>query len=193
MQAHLPGVRLLNNGLTTAGLLLLSQLKQTLQTHPKRITAALTTLLLTTGGGAFAVASLAPDPAELPVSTVTQAVQSLAEGEPLSALVDGPGFSLYRSDVTRGADTAESILQRLGVADPAAAAFLRADNAVRQNLLGRVGRSMSAEATDDHRLVRLTARWAQDDSDRFQRLVVERKPDGSFASRIESAPLTVDS
>jgi murein DD-endopeptidase MepM/ murein hydrolase activator NlpD len=105
--------------------------------------------------------------------------------------VDGPGFSLYRSDVTRGADTAESILQRLGVADPAAAAFLRADNAVRQNLLGRVGRSMSAEATDDHRLVRLTARWAQDDSDRFQRLVVERKPDGSFASRIESAPLTV--
>ena len=193
MQAHLPGVRLLNNGLTTAGLLLLSQLKQTLQTHPKRITAALTTLLLTTGGGAFAVASLAPDPAELPARTVTQAVQSLAEGEPLSALVDGPGFSLYRSDVTRGADTAESILQRLGVADPAAAAFLRADNAVRQNLLGRVGRSMSAEATDDHRLVRLTARWAQDDSDRFQRLVVERKPDGSFASRIESAPLTVGS
>ncbi|MBS0506506.1 MAG: M23 family metallopeptidase [Proteobacteria bacterium] len=183
----------MNNGLTTAGLLLLSQLKQTIQTHPKRLTAALTTLLLTTGGGAFAVAQLAPDPAELPVSTVTQAVPSLAGDAPLSALVDLAPFSLYRSDVTRAADTAESILRRLGVADPAAAAFLRSDNAVRQNLLGRVGRSMSAEATDDHRLVRLTARWAPDEGDKFQRLVVERKDDGSFASRIESAPLTVGS
>ena len=187
------GVRLLNNGLTTTGLLLLSQLKQTIQTHPKRLTAALTTLLLTTGGGAFAVASLAPDPADLPISTVTQAVPSLAGDAPLSALVDAAPFSLYRSDVTRASDTAESILRRLGVADPAAAAFLRGDNAVRQNLLGRVGRSMSAEATDDHRLVRLTARWAPDEGDQFQRLVVERQGDGSFSSRIESAPLTVGS
>ena len=183
----------MNNGLTNAGLLLLNQLKQTIQTHPKRITAALATLLLTTGGGAFAVASLAPDPADLPVSTVTQAVQSLADGEALGTLADASSFSLYRSDVTRGADTAESILQRLGVADPAAAAFLRADTTVRQQLLGRAGRAMSAETTDDHRLVRLTARWAQDDSNQFQRLVVERQKGGSFASRIESAPLTVGS
>ncbi len=183
----------MNNGLTNAGLLLLNQLKQTIQTHPKRITAALATLLLTTGGGAFAVASLAPDPADLPVSTVTQAVQSLADGEALGTLADASSFSLYRSDVTRGADTAESILQRLGVADPAAAAFLRADTTVRQQLLGRAGRAMSAETTDDHRLVRLTARWAQDDSNQFQRLVVERQGNGGFASRIESAPLTVGS
>ena len=183
----------MNNGLTNAGLLLLNQLKQTIQTHPKRITAALATLLLTTGGGAFAVASLAPDPADLPVSTVTQAVQSLADGEALGTLADASSFSLYRSDVTRGADTAESILQRLGVADPAAAAFLRADTTVRQQLLGRAGRAMSAETTDDHRLVRLTARWAQDDSNQFQRLVIERQKGGSFASRIESAPLTVGS
>ena len=193
LQAHLSGVRLLNNGLTNAGLLVLNQLKQTVQNHPKRITAALATLLLTGGGGAFAVASLAPDPADLPVSTITQAVESLAGDTPLSALVDALPYSLYRSDITRSADTAESLLQRMGVADPAAAAFLRADNAVRQNLLGRVGRSVSAETTDDHRLVRLTARWAPDEGSQFQRLVVERKPDGGFASRIESAPLTVGS
>ena len=74
----MPGVRLLNNGLTTACLVLLNQLKQSVQKHPKRITAAVATLLLTGGGGAFAVASFAPDPADLPVRTVTQAVQSLA-------------------------------------------------------------------------------------------------------------------
>ncbi|ACM32090.1 M23 family metallopeptidase [[Acidovorax] ebreus] len=183
----------MNNGLTTACLVLLNQLKQSAQKHPKRITAAVATLLLTGGGGAFAVASFAPDPADLPVRTVTQAVQSLAANEPLSSLVDIPQYALYRSDVTRSADTAESILQRLGVADPAASAFLRSDANVRQNLLGRTGRSMSAETTDDHRLTRLTARWAPDDSGSFKRLVVERQQDGSFASRIETAPLTVGS
>ena len=64
----------MNNGLTTACLVLLNQLKQSVQKHPKRITAAVATLLLTGGGGAFAVASFAPDPADLPVRTVTQAV-----------------------------------------------------------------------------------------------------------------------
>ena len=183
----------MNNGLTTACLVLLNQLKQSVQKHPKRITAAVATLLLTGGGGAFAVASFAPDPADLPVRTVTQAVQSLAADEPLSSLVDIPQYALYRSDVIRSADTAESILQRLGVADPAASAFLRSDANVRQNLLGRTGRSMSAETTDDHRLTRLTARWAPDDSGSFKRLVVERQQDGSFASRVETAPLTVGS
>jgi hypothetical protein len=47
------------------------------------------------------------------------------------------------------------------------------DNTVRQNLLGRAGRLVSAETTDDHSLVRLTARWAPDDSGTFRRLVVE--------------------
>jgi len=187
----MPGVRLLNNGLTTAALLLLSQLKQTIQKHPKRITTAVATLLLTAGGGAFAVASLAPDPADLPVTTVTQAVASLAGNEQLSALVDMPSFALYRSDTMRSTDTAESLLKRLGIADPAATAFLRSDNLVRQQLLGRAGRSVSAETTDDHRLTRLTARWAPDEGDQFHRLVVERRDDGSFTSRTETAKLTV--
>ncbi len=187
------GVRLLNNGLTTACLVLLDHLKQSVQKHPKRITAAVASVLLTGGGGAFAVASLAPDPADLPVTTVTHTVESLAGDEPLSALVDMPGYSLYRSDTTRSADTAESLLQRLGIADPAASAFLRGDGLVRQNLLGRAGRSVSAETSDDHRLLRLSARWAPDDSGYFKRLVVERKEGGGFASRIETAPLTVGS
>ncbi|WP_309828414.1 peptidoglycan DD-metalloendopeptidase family protein [Paracidovorax wautersii] len=181
----------MNNGLTTACLALIDRLSQTVQKHPKRITAAVATLLLTGGGGAFAVASFAPDASDLPVSTVAYPVESLASDTPLTSLVDIPSYSLYRSDQTRSSDTAESILQRLGIADPAASAFLRNDSQVRQNLLGRGGRSLSAEASDDHRLLRLTARWAPDDSGSFKRLVVERQGDGNFASRIETAPLTV--
>ncbi|KQR63204.1 M23 family metallopeptidase [Acidovorax sp. Leaf160] len=182
----------MTNGLTTACLRVLDRLSTIASKHPKRITAAIATLLLTAGGGAFAVANLAPDASDLPVRTVSYPVESLASDTPLTALLDIPSYSLYRTDQTRANDSAESILQRMGVADPAAAAFLRGDNLVRQNLLGRGGRSVSIEATDDHRLVRMTARWAPDDSGSFKRLVVERaEGTGTFASRIETAPLTV--
>ena len=183
----------MNNGLTNACLALLDRIAQIAQKHPKRITAAVATVFLTGGGGAFAVASFAPDPSDMPVSTVEYAVESLVGDTPLTSLIDIPSYSLYRSDQTRGSDTAETILQRLGIADPAASAFLRNDSQVRQNLLGRGGRSISAEASDDHRLLRLTARWAPDDSGTFKRLVVERQDSGSFVSRIETAPLTVGS
>ncbi len=164
----------------------------TVEQHPKRLTAALAALLLSAGGGAFAVASFGPDPAELPVSTVQENVPSLAGDDTLASLLDNmPGYSLYRSDITRSTDTAESILERLGVADPAASAFLRSSDLVRNNLLRRTGRSLRAETTDDHRLQRLVARWAPDETPNFKRLVIERGADGNFTARLESAPLSV--
>ena len=48
----------MNHGLTTTGAALLDRISQGIQKHPKRITALLAALLLTGGGGAFAVASL---------------------------------------------------------------------------------------------------------------------------------------
>ena len=192
LSACLSGVRRLNTRLTTTGLAWLEQLKNYAHTHPKRLAGLLASVLLSTGGGAFAVANIGPDPAQLPVSTITEAVNSLAADTPLSALTDSLSYSLYRSDITRSSDTAETLLRRLGVADPAAANFLRNDPNTYHNLLGRTGRNVSAETSDSHRLQRLTARWAQDDSGNFQRLVVERVDDGSFASRIETAPLTLN-
>ena len=159
--------------------------------HPKRITALIGTLLLCGGGGAFAVANLAPDPSDLPVRQVLHSVEPLAVN---TALTDSGvhAMRLYRTETTRSTDTADSLLQRLGVDDRAAAVFLRADDKARQALLGRVGRVVTAEASDDHALLRLTVRWSANDAEQFQRLVIEKKADG-FASRIESAPTTVSS
>jgi murein DD-endopeptidase MepM/ murein hydrolase activator NlpD len=179
------------HGLTTASSALLDRLSRTIQQHPQRITAAVAAVLLTGGGGAFAVASFAPDPAELPVRMVSYPVESLAENVVLGEL-EAPGFSLFRSEQVRSSDTPESLLQRMGVADPAAAAFMRGDTPVRQNVLGRTGRIVSAETTDDHRLLRLTVRWVPDDSGNFRRLIVERSGD-KFSSRLETAKLTTSS
>lgn len=179
----------MNNGFTTASLSLLGRMANSIQQHPKRLTAVIAALLLSGGGGAYAVASFGPDPLDLPVRLIEQPVESLATGATLTELTERPGFSLYRSEQTRSSDTPESLLRRLGVADPAAAAFLRRDADAQQNLLGRGGRMVTAETTDDHRLLRITARWAPDDGNNFKRLVIEKTKDNGFVSRIESAPL----
>lgn len=179
--------------LVSAGRAWLAQLAQSIQHHPKRVTAAIAAFMLTAGGGAFAVASFGPDPANLPVRTLTQPIASLADGNTLADLTDLNDFSLYRTEYTRASDTPESLLKRLGVEDPGASAFLRSNELVRQHILNRSGRLVSAETSNDHQLRKLTVRWIQDESsDHFQRLVLERQDDGEFAATVSTAPLTVN-
>ncbi len=163
---------------------------QIIHQHPKRITAAIAALLLSGGGGAYAVASFAPDPAELPVREVFEQVQALPITVP--ADLDLQALQLFRSDVTRSIDTADTLLKRLGVDDAAAAAFLRSDATARQALLGRSGRSVTVETSERNRLLKLSARWSGDAEGKFSRLVLEKTAQG-FASRLESAPLTATS
>lgn len=184
---------MLNSRFFSASNRLLARLAQTFQRHPKRITAAIAGLLLTAGGGAFAVASLGTDVDNVPVHTVIAPVSSLVDGSTLAELTGNTNFSLFRSEYTRYTDTAESLLQRLGVADAQAEAFLRNTPQVRQHILGRSGRLVSAEVDNDHRLQQLTVRWVKDESSgMFERLTLQRKEQGGFTSRIDNAPLVVN-
>jgi murein DD-endopeptidase MepM/ murein hydrolase activator NlpD len=166
---------------------LVSRAIHALEHHPRQVTALVAALLLTGGGGAFAVASLGPDPSALPVRQILENVQPLPLAEQAEAL-DAHRFSLFSAEAVRSTDTAESLLARLGVNDPAAAAFLRQDPLARPQVLGAPGRTVSVEATDGRNLTRLSVRWAIDDK-HFQRMIVERQPSGQFESRLEMAPL----
>lgn len=161
---------------------------ESLRRHPRRVAGALATVLLGTGVTAFGVAPLAPDAADLPVTQVVESVQALPTRSQADALLDH-SFSLYRTDTTRSSDTAESLLRRLNIADPAAAAFLRQDGHARQFILGRAGKAVTAEANDSQQLLKLSMRWATDDENFFKRLVIERQGTG-FISRVEVAPYT---
>ena len=174
--------------LSAVGAELLRRAAHALEHHPKHVTALIAALLLGGGGAAFAVASLDPEPDEVQVRQVLEAVQPLPMEAQLQAL-DLHGFNLFRTEVTRANDTAEALLSRLGVDDPDAAAFLRRDAAFRAQLLGRAGRSVTVEATRAHALHKLVARWAPEDNGTFRRLVIERTAQGQFASRVELAPL----
>ena len=174
--------------LLNVGEKLVARAAQVLERHPRQITAAVAALMLSTAGGAFAVASFGPDPSALPVREILEHVETLPLAAQVEAL-DGHRFSLYSTDTVRRTDTIDGLLARLGINDPVAASFLRQDAVARQQLLA-AGRAISAEATDDRNLLRLNVRWAFEDPTKFKRLVVERQPDGKFASRIEVAPLT---
>lgn len=153
--------------------------------HPQRVTALVAAMLL--GAGGFAAASRAPDVSDVPVRQITETVATLPLQEQ-AELLDTHSLSLYRSEITRNTDNADTLLRRLGVDDPVANAFLRSDPATRQSLWGRSGRGVMAEASADNRLLKLSARWTTDDSGTFKRLVVERVGD-RFRSVIETAPL----
>ncbi len=179
----------MNNGFIAAGERLLARAAHALEHHPRHVTAILAALLLGGGGGAFAVASLGPDASALPVRQVLEDVMPL----PLAVqaeFADLQSLKLFRSEVTRSTDTVEALLARVGVDDLAAANFLRNEPAYRSVVLGRAGRNVTVEATDTHKLEKLTVRWAPEDDGSFRRLVIERNAAGHFASRIESAPLT---
>ncbi len=177
------------NGLIAAGEKLAARVAHALQHHPRHVTALIATVLFGGGGAAFAVASLDPQPSEVAVRQVLETVQSLPVQDQVEAL-DLHDINLFRTEVTRSNDTAETLFSRLGVYDPAAAAYLRRDRNFRAQLLGHAGRNVTAQADGDHALLKLSARWAPEDNGTFRRLVIERRPGGGgFTSRVELASL----
>lgn len=155
--------------------------------HPKRVLATVASLLLSATGFSYAVVNLAPDSTQLSIHSISEPLIV-----PLGVIVqnlEAQSLNLYRSDLTRATDTAETLFKRLGVFDPQAAAFLRTDPLARKHLLGRTGRAVTAEATGSNSLLKLQARWSPDEDGTFQRLSIEKTASG-FSSRLEALPLT---
>ena len=158
--------------------------------HPKHVTAVVAAVFLGGGGGAFAVANLGPDASNLPVRMLVETLETPNLDQQVAAL-EQKTLKLYRNDITRGTDTAESLLRRLGLVDSVAAAYIRKTPEVRQALLNRSGRNVSVEANEQQQLLTLTTRWLKNDNDtQFQRMVITRNANNQFSVRTDSAPLT---
>ncbi|MDH4451236.1 MAG: M23 family metallopeptidase [Rhodoferax sp.] len=180
----------MKHGLNQALDLCVARTAALVQRHPKRLTAIIAALLVGGTGATFAVANFAPDASDLPVRTVVESVQSerlAAPQLPIAALA----MRLYRSEVTRSSDTADTLLKRLGVTDPSAAAYLRTDAATQSAVLGRAGRNVTAEVSERQALLKLSVRWSPTDDGTFQRLTVEKTASG-FHTQVETAPLVAN-
>lgn len=166
----------------------LQALRACLLRHPKTISVTVASVLLAGGGGAFAVASLGPDISDQPVVSITSPIE-VANLASQAQAIEQMDLHLIRTDLTRSSDTPESLLRRMGVVDPKAAAFLRSNPLAKQALL-RSGRTVSAEVNNEQQLRQLSVRWLRSETDTaFQRLVVKRTEQGLQAA-LESAELT---
>jgi murein DD-endopeptidase MepM/ murein hydrolase activator NlpD len=143
--------------------------------------------LLMAAAGAFALAGLTTSDKPIAVHQLVEAVTTLGMDDQIQSL-NNHNLHLFRSDTSRSSDTAESLLARLGMTDKAAADFMRVNPLVRESLLGRAGRMLNAETDDDNHLLKLTARWATDSNNTFQRLVIEQNGQ-QFTARRETGEL----
>jgi len=160
--------------------------------HRRGLIATSVALLAGCAAAAFAIAPLAPDASALPQRVVVEATQPEAIAPQLEALAANE-FDLNRSDATRPGDTAGSLLERLGVADASAVAFLRSDASARRLFEARGGRLVQVRAGEDGRLKSLVARSpaprAEQVASHFTRLSVTRDTRGDWQAIEETLPL----
>lgn len=178
--------------LNSLGAPLRAQALQFATRHRRRIVAA---VLVALGGftvTAFGIAPLMPDAASLPLRSLTEPVQPEGLSSQLEAL-SSQTLDLRRSTVSRGTDSAESLLLRLGISDAAAAAFIRQDALARRVVQGRGGKLVQASADASGHLTQLVARYPTDKSAQrlthFTRLTLD-KVNGRWQARTETAELS---
>jgi murein DD-endopeptidase MepM/ murein hydrolase activator NlpD len=169
----------------------LSRGARIVSTHPRTLAAIVAFSLAGFGAAAYGIASQAPDAADLPRRLVTEIVTGEDVSTQLEALA-GQTLHLYRSDLTRAGDSAQTLLSRLGVSDLEAAEFLRRDALARKLLEGRPGKIVRLSATPAGMLEELTARFAPSDSalqaTHFMRLRIAREA-GQLSASVETVPL----
>ena len=162
--------------------------------HPKSLAATVSLGLAGFAATAFGVAPMVPDAALLPKRLVVETLATPDVSAQLEAL-SSQDLALFRSDITRASDTADSLLARLNIADAGAAAFLRFDPVARKLLEGRAGKRVQVRTDSLGRLEELVARYAAPGSDKlptqFTRLRIERVG-GALIAWTALAPLAAE-
>jgi murein DD-endopeptidase MepM/ murein hydrolase activator NlpD len=159
--------------------------------HPRGLASAVVVSLTGFAATSFGIAPIAPDAANLtrtvlsesvPLDGIAAQVDQLAEHE----------LTLYRGDLTRRSDTADSLLRRLNADDDEMAQFLRRDPTARKLLDGRPGKMVQVRTDAQGRVSEFVARYpaqsTQQFSTHFTRLRVERV-EGVLQASTETVPL----
>ena len=160
--------------------------------HPRRITLGALGVLGSFAITAFGIAPMVPDAAQLPTRLIDEPLRVPGLEQQLLGLAE-QALELTRSDITRSADTVDTLLRRLGVHDPAAAEFIRLDRDARRLIDGQAGKLVQVHTAADGSLLSLVVRGPALDAARaashFTRIMVARA-DGRFRTVLETAALT---
>jgi len=130
--------------------------------------------------GAVAVAPVAPDPADMPVTSVAENLALPNLADQIAALQEDEQ-QFIRQESVRSGDSIGSTLSRMGVDDADAQKFIRTDKLARRVLSLKNGKRLQAETDENGLLLSLRATIPGKDSAPTI-LTIARKGDGFVAS-----------
>jgi murein DD-endopeptidase MepM/ murein hydrolase activator NlpD len=148
-------------------------------TRKTRIVGAGAVFLAVCAFGATAVAPIAPDPADLPVKSISQQLELPNLAAQIAALQNDTQQFVHEERVRRG-DSIGAVLTRLGVDDAQAQNFIRSDKTAKRILSLKNGKRIQAETDENGLLLSLEA--TVDGKDAPSTITVKRKGDGFVAS-----------
>lgn len=125
-------------------------------TRKARIVSASALLLALITFGAAGVAPLAPDAADLPVTSIAQELALPSLASQINSLQPEANHFIHEEKIRAG-DTLATLLTRLGVTDAAAANFIKQDKVAHGVMQLRAGKRVQAQTTEDGRLQWLRA------------------------------------
>ncbi len=149
-----------------------------------RIISVSAMVLAAVAFGAAGVAPLAPDAANLPVRSVSEALALPDLAEQISAL-EQQSQQFIREERVRPGDTLAALLNRLGVDDAAATSFIKSDSTARAVMQLSPGKRVQAQTDADGSLKWLTASMADAGGSGLKNLVIQR--DGNRFKAMQSA------
>jgi murein DD-endopeptidase MepM/ murein hydrolase activator NlpD len=127
--------------------------------------------------GAFAVAPIAPDAADLPVKSITQELPLPNVAAELAA--DQQAEQTYiAEEKVRPGDSLASLLTRLGVDDDAAAGFIKSDQVAHAVLQLKPGKLVQAQTNEDGELKWLSAVLVDSRDNPVKKLLISRDNNG---------------
>ncbi|MCG2585433.1 M23 family metallopeptidase [Massilia sp. TS11] len=153
------------------------------KTRKARIISASALFLAACAFGAAGVVPLAPDPADLPVKSITQELPLPTLAEQVAALEQRNARFIHEERVRPG-DTLASLLNRLGVDDEAAATFIKSDKVARAVMQLKPGRTVQAQTDENGNLLWLRAAVADAKNDAIKNLSVQRKGNSFEAAEV---------
>lgn len=144
------------------------------KTRKARVLSAGAVFLSVCAFGAVGVAPIAPDPSDLPVTSVAQDLELPNLADQIAALQQDEQQFIHEERIRRG-DSLGSLFTRLGIEDAQAQKFVRSDKLAKRLLSLQTGKRIQAETDENGLLLSMRATVADGKSGEARTISVERK------------------
>jgi len=154
------------------------------KTRKARVLSAGAVFLSVCAFGAVGVAPIAPDPSDLPVTSVAQDLELPNLADQIAALQQDEQQFIHEERIRRG-DSLGSLFTRLGIEDAQAQKFVRSDKLAKRLLSLQTGKRIQAETDENGLLLSMRATVTDGKNGEARTISVERK--GEQLVAIEAA------